>query len=278
MSHPGRSRDCHGHHRTDRRRTTVTNLEPTAGSFGALPQKATDMEQRLKELVLDSRDVVSFLTELTLLASSRLSAPGNRIHSGVTVIRRKRPEAVASNDAAARALDEIQNGFRDGPCLTALRNGTTLLIPDLAEERRWTRYVKAAQENGVSAILAVPLDLAGEAEAVMNLYSGCSNGFTAEDISTAEAFVNQAASSLRLVLRIAQLSEARTDLAMAMQSRTVIDMAIGAVMAENKCTRDVAFKVLSDASSSRNIKLRDVAATVIAAISGEQQIGTYFDE
>ena len=264
----------------------MTDHEHGAGSFSAFPQAAPapvptpapDLETRLKELVLDSKDVVGFLTDLALIASSRLSSPGNRIHSGVTVMRRKRPEAVASSDVAARALDELQNGFKDGPCLTALRNGTTLLVPDLAEERRWAHYIKAAQENGVSSILAVPLNLAGEAEAVLNLYSGCSNGFTDEDISTAEAFANQAASSLRLVLRIAQLSEARNDLALAMQSRTVIDMAIGAIMAENRCSRDTAFQILTKASSSRNIKLRDVAAAVISSISGEKQIETYFDE
>jgi hypothetical protein len=260
----------------------MTNHEQGAGNFSIVPQAdpvpAPDVETRLKELVLDSKDVAGFLTDLALIAAARLSSPGNRIHCGVTVMRRKRPEAVASNDAAARALDELQNGYRDGPCLTALRNRTTLLVPDLAAERRWAHYTKAAQENGVSSILAVPLDLAGEAEAVMNLYSGCSNGFTDEDISTAEAFASQAATSLRLVLRIAQLSEARNDMAVAMQSRTVIDMAIGAIMAENRCSRDTAFKILTKASSTRNIKLRDVAAAVIASISGENQIDTYFDE
>jgi GAF domain-containing protein len=256
--------------------------ESNAGSFRHVPQAAPapapDLETRLKELVLDSKDVVTFLTDLTLIASSRLSTPDNRIHSGVTVIRRKRPEAVASSDASARALDELQNGFGDGPCLTALRKGTTLLVSDLASERRWTHYITAARENGVSSILAVPLELAGEAEAVLNLYSGHSNGFSADDISTVEAFAGQAASSLRLVLRIAQLSEARNDLAMAMQSRTVIDMAIGAVMAENRCSRDTAFQILTKASNSRNIKLRVVALGVIASISGEKQIDTYFDE
>jgi GAF domain-containing protein len=222
--------------------------------------------------------VVSFLTDLALIASTWLSSPGNRIHCGVTVMRRKRPEAMASSDGAARALDELQNGFKDGPCLTALRNGSPLLVPDLADERRWARYIKAAQEKGVSSILAVPLNLAGEAEAALNLYSGCSNGFLEEDISTAEAFASQAASSLRLVLRIAQLSEARNDLAIAMQSRTVIDMAVGAIMAENRCSRDTAFQILTNASSSRNMKLRDVAAAVITSISGEKHIGTYFDE
>lgn len=233
---------------------------------------------RLQELVLNSQDIVEFLADLAVLAASRLSTPGNRIHCGVTVVRHKRPEAVASSDAEARALDELQNGFGDGPCLTALRSRTPLLITDLARERRWPSYVKLARARGVSSIVAVPLDLAGEAEAVMNLYSSRSNGFSGDDISTAETFASQAAGSLRLALRITQLSEARNDLSTVLQSRTVIDMAIGAIMAENRCSRDAAFSILTKASSTRNIKLREVAASVIASISGENQIDAYFDQ
>jgi AmiR/NasT family two-component response regulator len=55
-------------------------------------------------------------------------------------------------------------------------------------------------------------------------------------------------------------------------------MAIGAIMAENRCTRDAASSILTRVSSARNVKLRDVAATVITSISGEKQIDTYFDE
>jgi GAF domain-containing protein len=260
----------------------MTVHDSSAGSFDAIPregpQSETNIELRLQELVLASHDVVGFLTDLAVVASSTLSSPDNRIHSGVTVIRRKRAEAVASSDAAAHALDELQNGFGDGPCLTALRAGTSVLVSDLAGERRWAPYLKVAREHGISSILAVPLDMDGEAEAVLNLYSGRSHGFSADDVSIAEAFAAQAASSLRLVLRITQLSEARSDLAKAMQSRTVIDMAVGAIMAENRCSRDTAFQILTKASNSRNIKLRDVAASVIRSISGEQQIATYFDE
>jgi GAF domain-containing protein len=240
-------------------------------------ESLADTDLTLQEMVLQSPDIRDFLVELAVLAASRLSVPGNRIHGGVTVLRHKRPEAVASSDAVAHALDEMQNGFGDGPCLTALRSKATVLVPDLTAERRWAPYVRAAAGKGVSSILAVPLDLAGEAEAVVNLYSGCSNGFSGDDIATVEAFAHQAASSLRLVLRITQLSEARNDLAAAMQSRTVIDMAVGAIMAENRCTRDTAFAILTKASSTRNTKLRDVAASVIASISGEKQISTHFD-
>ncbi|MDQ0662881.1 GAF domain-containing protein [Arthrobacter ulcerisalmonis] len=237
-----------------------------------------DTEPSFQLLVLESRDIRGFLTELAVRAASRLSVPGNTIHSGVTVLRHRRPEAVAASDAAAKALDELQNGFGDGPCLTALRNRSTLLVPDLSAEKRWQPYVRTALEHGVCSILAVPLDLAGEAEAVLNLYSGRSNGFSTEDISSVEVFASQAASSLRLILRITQLSEAREDLSAAMQSRTVIDMAIGAIMAQNRCSRDAAFSILTTASSSRNVKLREVAVSVITSISGEEKISTHFSE
>ncbi|UKA74905.1 GAF and ANTAR domain-containing protein [Arthrobacter sp. FW306-07-I] len=239
---------------------------------------AAEPEVSLQRLVLENPSIKGFLGELAILASARLSAPGNTIHSGVTVLRRKKPEAVASSDAAAKALDELQNGFGEGPCLTALRHKTTLLVPDLAAETRWGPYVRTAMQHGVYSILAVPLDLAGDAESVLNLYSGRSNGFSSQDIALVESFAGQAASSLRLILRITQLSDARNDLAAAMQSRTVIDVAVGAIMAENRCDRDTAFNILTRASSTRNVKLRDVAAMVIASISGEERITTHFEE
>jgi GAF domain-containing protein len=254
----------------------MTNNKGPLQDPDGVAQAETDLS--FQRLVLESRDIRDFLAELAVRAALRLSVPGNTIHSGVTVLRHRKPEAVAASDAAAQVLDELQNGFGDGPCLAALRHRTTVLVPDLGAEERWEPYVRTALEHGVSSILAVPLDLAGDAEAVLNLYSGRSNGFSAEDISTAEAFARQAASSLRLILRITQLSEAREDLSAAMQSRTIIDMAVGAIMAENRCTRDTAFSILTRASSTRNIKLRDVAASVISSISGEEKISTHFIE
>lgn len=233
-----------------------------------------DTDLTLQEMVLQSRDINDFLAELAALAASRLSAPGNTIQAGVTVLRRKRPETAAGSDASAGALDEMQIDFGDGPCLTALRTQETVLVPDLRVEKRWTRYIAAAAAQGVLSILAVPLALAGNARAVLNLYSGRSNGFSSEDIVFAEAFGAQAASSVRLALRITELSEARHDLAAAISSRTLIDMALGAVMADHRCSREEAFTLLSKAASSRKMKLRDAAAAVVTRVSGGQEIRT----
>ena len=250
----------------------------TAASGGMAEGADSGLETRLQELVLDSPDVEDFLTQLAELASARLSTGSNTVMCGITTIRRKRPVAAASSDSCARALDELQNGFGDGPCLTALRQQATVHVPDVAQERRWSDYMQAVAQQDIGSILAVPLVMASDADAVINFYSRHAHGFSGPDITDAESFGVQASLALRLALRIAHLREARDDLSAAMQSRTTIDMAIGAVMAQNRCSRESAFKVLKNASSHRNLKIRDVAASVIASISGETDVPTYFSE
>lgn len=171
-----------------------------AATDGSHHDLAAKDETRLLEHVLDSPEISSFLTELAIMTASCLSSKDNTIECGVTVVRDKGPAVAASTNARAAALDEIQNGFGDGPCLTAVHENSTTLIPDLLVEERRHRYAEAALGNGVRSILAVPLDLAGEAQGATNLYSRCPNGFTVRDILTAENFVATASRSLRLAL------------------------------------------------------------------------------
>lgn len=243
----------------------------TGESGTARPQSAAEDENRLLELVLDSPEIASFLTELAIMTASCLSSRGNFVQCGVTVLRDRRPAVVASSDARAASLDEVQNGFGDGPCLTALRENTTLLVPDLLVEERWHHYAEAALDYGVRSILAVPLDLAGEAQGVVNLYSRHPHAFSDAHIRTAENFVANAARSLQLALNMARLKGAHDDLVAAMQSRTIIDMAVGVVMAQNGSSQDEAVRILTRASNSRNMKLRDVASTVVGSVSRTAQ-------
>lgn len=245
---------------------------------GLAPHPDQDLGYTLQDLVLDSIDVGDFLTELATVASDVLSTANNSVTCSITVIRRKRGVVTASSDARGRTLDELQNGHGNGPCLTALRHGSVIFVPDTRRDSRWTDYMEVVRRHGIGSILAVPLEMAGEAEAVMNLYSENTHGFSGPDISTAEALAGGAAKSLRLALRIAHLRDARDDLTAAMQSRSTIDTAVGIVMSQNRCGRDAAFKVLTQASNNRNMKLRDIAAQVIASISGETDVVVHFEE
>ncbi|MFJ4028985.1 ANTAR domain-containing protein [Paenarthrobacter sp. NPDC089989] len=248
------------------------------------PEQTTDraldpeLGYTLQEMILATPDVEVFLSDLAVLAATEISTPVNAVLCGVTVIRRKKGVVAASSDERASVLDHLQNSYGDGPCLTALRDKTLIHVPDTAADTRWRDYLDAAVAEGVGSVLAVPLDLAGEADAVMNLYSVSSHGFAPPDITMAETFTEHTAKSLRLALKMAQLRHARDDLYAAMQSRAVIDMAVGIIMAQNRCRKDAAFKVLTDTSSHRNTKLRDVAAQIVARVSGENHVTAYFDE
>lgn len=236
----------------------------------------TGVAEHLQDLVLQSSDVEELLSELATYSAASLSGHGDLL-CGVTLLRRKKPITVATSDPRVPALDELQYGYGEGPCLAAARELTTVHVPDLREETRWHGYCTAAWAEGIGSILSVPLPLEGEANAGLNLYASRTHAFSGEDIERAEGYAAEASKALRLAVRIAQLTEDRVNLAAAMESRTTIDVAVGAIMAQNRCSQESALKILRIASSSRNIKLRDVAAAVVASIAEDPKVLTHFD-
>lgn len=71
-----------------------------------------------------------------------------------------------------------------------------------------------------------------------------------------------------MVLRVLEQSRTITDLESAMASRSTLDQALGVLMTQNRCSRDEAFAMLRRASQHGNVKLRDLAATIIQRYSG----------
>lgn len=230
----------------------------------------------MQDLVLKTEDVKEMLDELAEFSALTLTDPAIAFCS-ITLIQRKKPVTVASSEEKAVRLDKTQYTAGDGPCLSAIRNQDVVHVPDLKNERRWPAYTVAALQVGVGSSLSVPLFLEGEAEAGLNLYSTRSHGFSGEDISTVESYSYHASKALRLAVRISQLAEAKTNLTAAMESRTTIDLATGAIMAQNRCNQATAIKILKIASSTRNVKLRDIAASVVASLTQDPRVRTHFD-
>lgn len=235
------------------------------------------VHDHLDDVVLSSPHVEEFLGELAVAAAAELSLPGQDISCSVTLVRRKKAATAASSDARALGMDEVQYAFHDGPCLSAIREDATVLVPHLGKEHRWPEYVAAMGHNNIGSILAVPFPGGSGFKAALNLYAGQNHAFSDEAVSSAEKFARDGSTSLKLALRIAQLADAREDLTAAMASRTTINLAAGAIMGQNHCSQETAMAILKRASSARNIKLRDVAATVIASVADDPTVTTHFD-
>jgi GAF domain-containing protein len=231
---------------------------------------------QLHELLLNSEDITAFLDGFTTSIADALSTEGVEAWCAVTLLRPKRSTTVAASSDQAQALDEIQYHYGDGPCLTAAREHRVVHVPDTRTDPRWPQYGKAAAANGILSALGVPLELGGEATAGLDVYADHPEAF---DQAVLEVVQRQAASvstALRLAVRMQNHRDTEADLKAAMASRTTIDLAVGIIMGQNRCTQDKAFEILRAASSNRNIKLRNLAAELVATVS-RGPATTHFD-
>ena len=89
-------------------------------------------------------------------------------------------------------------------------------------------------------------------------------------------FAETASTTVAIALRIAEHSETAEDRRLAMESRTTIDLAVGIIMGQNRCTQEEAVAILKKASNNRNVKLRELAEQVIGTV-GQSAASTSFD-
>ena len=227
--------------------------------------------------MLNSADVEEFLGELARVSARSFSEPGDEILCGITLLRQRKAATVASSSDAAQAMDEIQYGFSDGPCVTASREQETVHIADLDTDDRWPQCAARVREHGMRSILAVPFQLDGDTRAALNLYSHRPHRFDERARELASVFVSQTSMALRLAVRFAHFSETAENLKATLETRTGIDVAVGIIMAQNRCSQTEAFELLKAASSARNVKLHTVAAGIVGAL-GQGPTRTHFED
>lgn len=220
----------------------------------------------LLSLLIDSPDVEVFLDQVVRLAADVVTPAAA---CGLTMRRATQPFTVSNSDELANQVDEIQYGADEGPCLDTLRTGEVVEVDDLTRENRWSRYRGHAVAHGVISSLSLPLAVDGHTVAALNLYAKEPAAFRGEARRHAEAFAAQCSAALVLVLRQAEQAQLHRQLTEAMSARSVIDQAIGVLMAQERCTADAAFDLLRRASQHRNRKLREVAVDIITNVTGE---------
>jgi GAF domain-containing protein len=229
------------------------------------PFTAASAAGHLLGLLVESPDMDAFLNKIVHLAAEAVAGAAG---CGITVRRDGRPFSAAVSNELAGQVDEIQYGADQGPCLDALRGGTVVQVDDLSQEERWDDYRPHAIAHGVVSSLSLPLIVDGERLGALNLYSATPAAFNGPPREQGEAFAVQCTAALTLTMRQARQVQLQSQLAEAMVSTSVIDQAIGILMAQQRCTAATAFDLLRRASQNRNRKLRDIAADVITKVSG----------
>jgi len=225
-----------------------------------------ELKHRLHEAVAQSEDVLAYLDLLTRTAVETLGSPSREVFCGVTLLRPRKAGTVSSSSEHALRMDEVQYTFDDGPCLTAARKEHEVYLSDVQGLPLGSEYRLAMEEFGIRSVLATPISLPADSYSALNLYSSESDAFDPHARRLARRFADEAAKSMRIAVHIANLADTGTDLRAAMDSRHLIDTAVGVIMSQNRCSQEEAFSLLRAASSSRNIKLRDLAQSIVESI------------
>ena len=216
----------------------------------------------LQELLLSTTGVEDFLDNLSIVAAATM---GDGTSCGITLSRDGRPMTVASSDERASRLDEVQYGQGDGPCLHAMRTGQVVDISDLASDERWSEYRVVAMAHGARSSLSLPLR-SGSTSGALNFYAGETHHFGERERDLGGSLSEEASRAVGLAVRLAEHTELNQNLSTALESRSVIDQAIGIVMGQSRCDAEAAFQMLRSASNHRNVKLRIIAADIVEAV------------
>jgi GAF domain-containing protein len=221
----------------------------------------------LQSALLKSGTLERFLHELAVLAARTVD---DGMSCGLALRQRAQPPtASACSDPLASAVDQAQDQAGDGPTGQALRTGQPARVHDTENHDRWRRFCRQAAELGVRSCYAVPLMSDGEPVGALVLYARRPGAFGPAQASRAEEFARHAEGALTLALRMASCSDQNDQLRSSIVSRAVIDQALGVIMATERCPQDKALAMLRSVSQNTNVKLRDLAASIVTEVSGE---------
>src|ERR1700712_4329046 len=229
------------------------------------PLALTDALGELLELTSGEKDRTQVLQAVVEFAKRRV--PGVD-ETAITLIHRNKAGTAASTGGIAGPLDELQYEAGYGPCLDAGRSNEILHITDADTESRWPRYLPPAGEVGLASSLSLPLPVESYLFGALNLYSTTPNAFTAEAVALGDVLAVHICAALSRAEALFGYQAEIEQLNRAMETRAVIEQAKGMLMAQRKCTAADAFTMLRTVSMNQNMKLVDLAATIVAGASG----------
>ncbi|GAA3014423.1 ANTAR domain-containing protein [Actinokineospora diospyrosa] len=205
----------------------------------------------LERVVVTAKDVVG-----GDLVSVTLRAPDGGFHTP------------AGTDLVAAELDRLQYEFGEGCCVEcALPSGPAAAhSPDLAVDQRWPRFGPAAARLGFRSLASVALlpDVrAPRLSGALNVYSREAGAFDESDRDALLLLATHASLALAMTEGVTREQLRVEQLQAALDTRDVIGQAKGILMARRRIDADQAFDVLRRTSQNINVKLRDLAKTLV---------------
>ncbi len=237
-----------------------------------------DSTQRLALLTADIGGVLETMDELSDYLERLVHAVRRHVEGcdevGVTILSEDRPHTAAYTTVQTLEIDAIQYALDEGPCLDAARHRRENRVDDVrAEDERWRGFSEAVAEEGMRALLALPLVSGEQCVGALNLYGWQAGAFRDFDATLVQVAAQRCADAVVAVTALDGMRRLAGQLEQAMASRAVIEQAKGVIMAMRGISEDEAFEVLRRSSQDRNVKVRVLAQQVVRGVVDERAQG-----
>lgn len=171
---------------------------------------------------------------------------------------------LAASSEATRELELFQLQRDEGPCLDCFHSGEPVSVPNLSQEARWPQFVGAARAAGFESVHALPMRLHQTVLGALNLFGTSPGELTGTDLALAQALADVASVALVQEKAAADKDLVVLHLNTALTSRIVIEQAKGLLSQMGDLDMEESFAALRHYARDHNVKLSNVAASVIS--------------
>jgi hypothetical protein len=161
-------------------------------------KSAHDQVARVRDLISqepaadgDKPATIGWLQRVCRAAVRDLPATG----VGVSILSKgSDPMTVAASSQASALVEELQFILGEGPCIDAYASRSPVLVPDLSATAvtTWPGYAPAAQDHGVRAVFAFPLQVGAARLGALDVYRDQTGSLSAETLTRALSFAEVA--------------------------------------------------------------------------------------
>ena len=197
------------------------------------------------------------LNQLVTLASYQVAAC-----SGATAVvwRGSEPAVRAASHPDLPGLDDVQLSSGRGPVVEALSSGGPVSCPDTLTENRWPEYASAALHRGVRCCVALAYRPGPDA---VTLSLCGARPRSLESGQFAELLTAFGGAVMGNAAEYGDAKRTALQLRAAAESRALVDQAKGMLMQALGCSAEDALDRLRQISQERNMRVTDVARTII---------------
>jgi transcriptional regulator with GAF, ATPase, and Fis domain len=215
----------------------------------------------LADTLVDDYDVIELLHRLTTDCVRLLPVDA----AGLLLSdQRGDLRVVSSSTEQAHLVELFQVEANEGPCLECFRTSRPVAVADLVDSGgRWPRFSARAMREGFRSLHALPLRLRSETIGALNLFCVQPGLLSPDDARIGQALADVATIGILQERALRRREVVAEQLQAALNSRVIIEQAKGVLAERGRLDMGAAFVALRNYARHNNLRLSDVARSVV---------------